>query len=76
MLKFYLLSKKIIYYFKGHHESKAQKALTDFVVFDEAIGAALHETDSSETLIVCTADHSHVFTFGGYGIRGNDLFSK
>lgn len=38
----------------------AQKSLNDFVVFDDAIGQALSQTDEEETLITVTADHSHV----------------
>lgn len=49
----------------GHHSGNAQRALNDFVMFDEAIGEALYLTDENETLIVVTADHSHVFTMGG-----------
>lgn len=30
--------------------------------------------DLEETLVVVTADHSHVFTYGGYPHRGNDIF--
>lgn len=51
------------YFFKGHHASIAQKALTDFVVFDKAIGQGLKQTDIKETLIAVTADHSHVLVF-------------
>lgn len=29
---------------------------------------------SDETLVVVTADHSHVFTVGGYQTRGNPIF--
>jgi len=53
----------------GHHQSNAQRALNDFVVFDEAIGEALHVTRDNETLIVVTADHSHVFTMGGSRLK-------
>ena len=31
------------------------------------------EVDLSETLVVVTADHSHVMTMNGYPIRGNDI---
>ena len=58
----------------GHHNGNAQRALDEFVIFDEAIGRGLQKTDDSDTLIVTTADHSHVFTMGGYSIRGNSLF--
>lgn len=54
----------------GHHESKARKALEDFVAFDNSIGKALNLTSENDTLIVVTADHSHTFTIGGYSARG------
>lgn len=57
----------------AHHESNAHRALDDFVVFDEAIGMGDYLTDESDTLIVVTADHSHVFTIGGYAQRGNSI---
>ncbi len=53
----------------GHHNGKAKQALTDFVAFDNAIATGLSMTDEEETLSVVTADHSHVFTIGGYNQR-------
>ncbi|NXI61186.1 PPBI phosphatase, partial [Anseranas semipalmata] len=58
----------------GHHESIAQRALTDAVEFDRAIDRAGTLTDEAETLTVVTADHSHVFSFGGYTLRGTSIF--
>ncbi|NXA51102.1 PPBI phosphatase, partial [Nothocercus julius] len=58
----------------GHHEGAAQKALTEAVAFDEAIEKADALTDESQTLTVVTADHSHVFSFGGYTLRGSSIF--
>uniref|UniRef100_A0AAV2KWI8 Alkaline phosphatase n=1 Tax=Knipowitschia caucasica TaxID=637954 RepID=A0AAV2KWI8_KNICA len=58
----------------GHHDGIAKLALTEAVVFDEAINRAGEITDQSETLTVVTADHSHVFTFGGNTPRGNPIF--
>ncbi|NWX89122.1 PPBI phosphatase, partial [Nothoprocta ornata] len=58
----------------GHHEGAAQKALTDAVAFDQAIERASALTDESQTLTVVTADHSHVFSFGGYTLRGTSIF--
>ena len=51
-------------------ESVARRALDDFVAFDQAIAKAKSMTNKEETLTVVTADHSHVFTMGGYAIRG------
>ncbi|NXN85693.1 PPBI phosphatase, partial [Bombycilla garrulus] len=58
----------------GHHEGAAQKALTEAVEFDLAIERAGALTDEAETLTVVTADHSHVFSFGGYTLRGSSIF--
>ncbi|XP_020780456.1 alkaline phosphatase-like [Boleophthalmus pectinirostris] len=58
----------------GHHDGIAKLALTEAVVFDEAINRAAELTKESETLTVVTADHSHVFTFGGNTPRGNPIF--
>ncbi|NWV13719.1 PPBI phosphatase, partial [Ptilonorhynchus violaceus] len=58
----------------GHHEGAAQKALTEAVEFDWAIERAGTLTDEAETLTVITADHSHVFSFGGYTLRGSSIF--
>lgn len=58
----------------GHHEGKAKQALHEAVEMDRAIGLAGRLTSSQDTLTVVTADHSHVFTFGGYTPRGNSIF--
>uniref|UniRef100_H3BC89 Alkaline phosphatase, tissue-nonspecific isozyme n=2 Tax=Latimeria chalumnae TaxID=7897 RepID=H3BC89_LATCH len=58
----------------GHHEGKAKQALHEAVEMDKAIGIAGMMTSERDTLTVVTADHSHVFTFGGYTPRGNPLF--
>ncbi|XP_074009668.1 intestinal-type alkaline phosphatase-like [Numenius arquata] len=58
----------------GHHDGKAHKALTEAVEFDWAIERAGKLTDEEETLTVITADHSHVFSFGGYTLRGSSIF--
>lgn len=57
----------------GHHEGAAQKALTDGIAFDQAIDRAGILTDEEDTLTVVTADHSHVFSFGGYTLRGSSI---
>ncbi|KAF5908739.1 alkaline phosphatase-like, partial [Clarias magur] len=58
----------------GHHEGKAKQALHEAVEMDRAIGRAGLLTSIQDTLTVVTADHSHVFNFGGYTPRGNSIF--
>ncbi|NXF30005.1 PPBI phosphatase, partial [Nyctibius bracteatus] len=58
----------------GHHDGAAHKALTEGVEFDRAIERAGALTDEAQTLTVITADHSHVFSFGGYTLRGSSIF--
>ncbi|XP_036409748.1 intestinal-type alkaline phosphatase-like [Megalops cyprinoides] len=57
----------------GHHGGKAKLALTEAVEFDRAIARAAELTSELDTLSVVTADHSHVFSFGGYSPRGNPV---
>ena len=59
---------------KGHHEGVAKLALNDYVAFDNAVQVAKDMVDTDETLLITTADHSHVFTLGGYSFRGQPLF--
>ncbi|KAJ7324669.1 hypothetical protein JRQ81_017689 [Phrynocephalus forsythii] len=58
----------------GHHSGVAKWALTEAVELDDTIQRAGELTDESDTLTVVTADHSHVFTFGGYTLRGSSIF--
>uniref|UniRef100_A0A8D0DZ35 Alkaline phosphatase n=1 Tax=Salvator merianae TaxID=96440 RepID=A0A8D0DZ35_SALMN len=58
----------------GHHAGIAKLALTEAVEFDKAIERAGELTVEKETLTVVTADHSHVFSFGGYTLRGSSIF--
>ncbi|XP_046714387.1 alkaline phosphatase, intestinal, tandem duplicate 1 [Silurus meridionalis] len=58
----------------GHHAGIAKLALKETVMFDQAIHRASQLTKESETLTIVTADHSHVFTFGGNTPRGNPIF--
>ncbi len=57
----------------AHHNGNAYRALTDAVEFARAIGVAAERTSADDTLIIVTADHSHVFTIAGYPTRGNDI---
>ncbi|XP_052605274.1 alkaline phosphatase, germ cell type-like isoform X1 [Peromyscus californicus insignis] len=60
----------------GHHDSVAYRALTEAVMFDSAIDKADQLTSEQDTMILVTADHSHVFSFGGYVPRGNSIFGR
>ena len=60
----------------GHHAGSAYSALTDTIEFAEAVQAAVDATDPEDTLIIVTADHSHVFTIAGYPKRGNPILGK
>ncbi len=56
----------------AHHGGNAYRALKDFQAFDQAIQTAIDKT-GDDTLILVTADHSHVFTIAGYPRRGNPI---
>lgn len=60
----------------GHHAGSAYGALTDAIAFAAAVKAAVDNTNPDETLILVTADHSHVFTIAGYPKRGNPILGK
>lgn len=57
----------------GHHDGKAAYALSETQEFASAVHVALSKVDLSNTLILVTADHSHVFTIAGYPTRGNPI---
>ena len=57
----------------GHHDGKPGYALLETKAFARAIEAALEKVDLEETLVLVTADHSHVFTIAGYPVRGNPI---
>ncbi|HET9228815.1 MAG TPA: alkaline phosphatase [Thermoanaerobaculia bacterium] len=56
----------------GHHAGNAKRALTDTVELSRAVQRA-NELAGDDTLIIVTADHSHVFTMAGYPTRGNPI---
>ena len=56
----------------AHHGTNAYRALKDLQALDEAVAAAVAKADD-DTLIIVTADHSHVFTMAGYPVRGNPI---
>jgi len=57
----------------AHHAGNAAKALWDTIALSRAVKKATELTDEKDTLIIVTADHSHVFTMAGYPRRGNPI---
>ncbi len=57
----------------GHHISNAYRALDETAEFSQAIADVLKTVDLKDTLVLVTADHSHVFTMAGYPPRGNPI---
>jgi alkaline phosphatase len=60
----------------AHHAGNANRALQDTIAMSDAVRAAMSKVDPRDTLILVTADHSHVFTIAGYPTRGNDILGK
>jgi len=60
----------------AHHAGNARRALRDTIELSDAVQLAREMTDPADTLILVTADHSHVFTIAGYPTRGNDILGK
>jgi len=56
----------------AHHGTNAYRALRDMQALNEAVETA-KEKAGDDTLIIVTADHSHVFTLSGYPVRGNPI---
>jgi alkaline phosphatase len=57
----------------AHHAGNAWRALTDTIELARAVARARDMTREDDTLIIVTADHSHVFTIAGYATRGNPI---
>ncbi|XP_061714309.1 alkaline phosphatase-like [Cydia pomonella] len=49
----------------AHHYNNPYRALDETLELETALLAALERVNPTETLIVVTADHGHVMTFGG-----------
>ncbi len=60
----------------AHHANNAYNALSDTLELSEAVAASFSATKSEETLIIVTADHSHVLSMSGYPTRGNPILGK
>ena len=60
----------------AHHAGNAYNALNDTIELSNAVKAAMDKTSAEDTLIIVTADHSHVFSMAGYPTRGNPILGK
>lgn len=60
----------------AHHSTNAYRALMDTIAFADAVQVAVDITSERDTLIVVTADHSHVFTMGGHANRGHNILGR
>jgi alkaline phosphatase len=60
----------------AHHAGNAYRALSDTIELSRAVATARQKTSPQDTLIIVTADHSHVFTMAGYPTRGNPILGK
>ncbi|CAL1532890.1 unnamed protein product [Lymnaea stagnalis] len=57
----------------GHHDTRPAHALHEVVAMAQAVEVATKLTDPFDTLIVVSADHSHVMNLAGYATRGNPI---
>jgi len=60
----------------AHHATNPMRALEDVLALEAAVTQALQLTNVEDTLIIVTADHSHVMTMAGYPTRGNPILGK
>jgi alkaline phosphatase len=57
----------------AHHAGNAYRALQDTVALSDAVKATMAKVNQEDTLVIVTADHSHVFTMAGYPNRNNPI---
>lgn len=60
----------------ANHGGNAYRALDETVALSDAVRTAVEMTSAQDTLILVTADHSHVLNFAGYPARGNPILGK
>ncbi|CAH2047067.1 unnamed protein product, partial [Iphiclides podalirius] len=61
----------------AHHYNNPYRALDETLEMETALLAALERVNPAETLVVVTADHGHVMTFGGQATpRGHPVLGS
>lgn len=60
----------------AHHDSKVTKALDETIELAKAVERATELVSDEDTLIIVTADHSHVLAINGYSRRGDDILGQ
>ncbi|CAG5110253.1 Oidioi.mRNA.OKI2018_I69.chr2.g4670.t2.cds [Oikopleura dioica] len=60
----------------AHHDTMPVNdgSLYDWKEFDTMIGNSLEMVNLNETIVMVSADHSHTFSIGAYGKRGENIF--
>ncbi|XP_023951752.2 membrane-bound alkaline phosphatase-like [Bicyclus anynana] len=57
----------------AHHDNRARLALDETIELSAAVARAVRLLDEADSLVVVTADHTHVMAFNGYSARGADV---
>ncbi|XP_077553185.1 alkaline phosphatase, tissue-nonspecific isozyme-like [Haemaphysalis longicornis] len=60
----------------AHHNNHGMSALEETLELDQAVFETHKTLDTNESLLVVTADHSHVFTISGYPERGTNILGE
>ncbi|KAM3955471.1 membrane-bound alkaline phosphatase-like [Aphomia sociella] len=60
----------------AHHDNFAHLALDETIQMHSAVQRATELLSEEDTLIVVTADHSHVMTINGYTHRGGSIIGR
>jgi len=55
----------------AHHLNLANQALYDTLALETAVVEVMKRVNTEDTLVLVTADHSHVFMYGSYVSRAN-----
>lgn len=61
---------------QSQYEGKDYLALTKVVMFNYAIESVSQLTSEKDTLILITADRSHIFAFGGHTLQETSIFCR